>query len=385
MNKTVYGVYESNADVISAINALKAKGFEGEDITVVADKEETLDFTNGQRETDVHTITNVTTEDTFMDKVARFFMPDENANLSTRLADAGLSNSEAAEYVYDVERGKMLVLVKEGKGHLTSPRDSFKAGTEGSLTTGETLETNSKNPLFNGTEKSARLNDNDTTVLNGRGRGTTEDEKTIRLREEQLKIDKERVQAGEVVIGKEVKEEHKTINVPVEREEVTIERHPVTGKESGLEAGTIKDGETVRIPVVEEKLEVTKKPVVTDEIVIKKHVVEETEQVQDTLKKEDIELDSSDPSIVHEKNDSLNVRDKNDVVTTFDENDRETLRDRNDSTPARKKSEGETNKDYAFNKTYTVMDKDYPNTDAGEKPFVEKKSTDTLDEQSKIR
>ena len=46
MNKTVYGVYESNAEVIQAINALKAKGFEGDDITVVADKEETLDFTN---------------------------------------------------------------------------------------------------------------------------------------------------------------------------------------------------------------------------------------------------------------------------------------------------------------------------------------------------
>ncbi|MDQ7864930.1 hypothetical protein RCO48_38940 [Peribacillus frigoritolerans] len=27
MNKTVYGVYESNAEVIQAINALKAKGF----------------------------------------------------------------------------------------------------------------------------------------------------------------------------------------------------------------------------------------------------------------------------------------------------------------------------------------------------------------------
>lgn len=350
MNKTVYGVYESNAEVIQAINGLKAKGFEGEDITVVADKEETLDFTNRHRETDVHTITNVSTDDTFMDKVARFFMPDENANLSTKLADAGLSNSEAAEYVYDVERGKVLVLVEEGKGHLTSPRDSFKAGTEESARpVGTMLNSNSKNPRFNGTEKDTLLNDNDTTVLNGRGRGTTEDEKTIRLREEQLKIDKERVQAGEVVVDKEVKEQHKTINVPVEREEVTIERRPVTGKESGLEAGTIKDGETVRIPVVEEKLEVTKKPVVTDEIVIKKQVVEETEQVQDTLKKEDIHLDSSDSSIVREKN------------------------------------VGATNKREAFNKTSSVKNAEYPNTGVGQDPLEEKKRTNILEEQSKLR
>ena len=354
MNKTVYGVYESNAEVIQAINALKAKGYEGEDITVVADKEATLDFMNQQRETDVHTITNASHDESFMDKVARFFMPDENANLSTRLADAGLSNSEAAEYVYDVERGKVLILVEEGKGHLTSPRDSFKAGTEGSTRpVGTTLDNNSSNPRFNGTEKSGLLNDND-SVLNGRGRGTTEDEKTIRLREEQLNIDKERVQAGEVVIDKEVKEQQKTINVPVEHEEVSIERRPVTGKESGLEAGAIKDGETVRIPVVEEKLEVTKKPVVTDEIVIKKQVVQDTEQVQDTLKKEDIQLDSSDSSIVREKN------------------------------------LGATNKGNAFDKTDAMKNTDNLNTGVrqdslGQDTLDEKKRTRVLEEQSKLR
>jgi stress response protein YsnF len=37
------------------------------------------------------------------------------------------------------------------------------------------------------------------------------------------------------------------------------------------------------------------------EIVIKKHAVQETEQVQDTLKKEDIQLDSTDESILNEK------------------------------------------------------------------------------------
>ncbi|MGE7120082.1 YsnF/AvaK domain-containing protein [Peribacillus sp. NPDC046944] len=359
MNKTVYGVYESNAEVIQAINALKAKGYEGEDITVVADKEETLDFTNQQRETDVHTITNASHDDSFMDKVARFFMPDEHANLSTKLADAGLSNSEAAEYVYDVERGKVLVLVEEGKGHLTAPRDSFKAGTEGNTRpVGKTLDSNSENPRFNGAEQNGLLNDKDTSVMNGRGRGTTEDEKTIRLREEQLNIDKERVQAGEVVIDKEVKEQQKTINVPVEHEEVTIERRPVTGRESGLEAGSIKDGETVRIPVVEEKLEVTKKPVVTDEIVIKKQVVQDTEQVQDTLKKEDIQLDSSDPSIVREKN------------------------------------LGETTKRDALNKTDSVKNRDSlntgrvntgVNTGVGHDPLEEKRNVKTLEEQQKLR
>jgi uncharacterized protein (TIGR02271 family) len=299
MNKTVYGVYESNAEVIQAINALKAKGFEGDDITVVADKEETLDFTNRQRETDVHTMTNIPNDESFMDKVARFFMPDDTADLSTRLANAGLSNSEAAEHVFDVENGKVLVLVDESEGHLGMEKDKFTTGTTD--TAGTRLDTNSTNPLYNGTEKNDALNKEDIYGVNGQGRELPEDEKTLQLREEQLNIDKERVQTGEVVINKEVNEQHKTINVPVEHEEVTVEHRSVSGRESNLETGSIKDGETLRIPVVEEQLEVSKKPVVTDEIVIKKHAVQETEQVQDTLKKEDIQLDSTDESIVNEK------------------------------------------------------------------------------------
>ncbi|MBR8646164.1 YsnF/AvaK domain-containing protein [[Brevibacterium] frigoritolerans] len=85
-----------------------------------------------------------------------------------------------------------------------------------------------------------------------------EDERTLTLREEQLNIDKERVQTGEVVINKEVNEQHKTINVPVEHEEVTVEHRSVSGREANRETGTIEDGETLRIPVVEEKLEVSK-------------------------------------------------------------------------------------------------------------------------------
>ncbi|MCK1981795.1 MULTISPECIES: YsnF/AvaK domain-containing protein [Peribacillus] len=299
MNKTVYGVYESNAEVIQAINALKAKGFEGDDITVVADKEETLDFTNTQRETDVHTMTNVPNDESFMDKVARFFMPEDTADLSTRLANAGLSNSEAAEHVFDVENGKVLVLVEEGEGHLGTAKDKFTTGRMD--TAGTRLDTNSTNQLYNGTEKTDALNKEDVYGVNGHGRELPEDERTLTLREEQLNIDKERVQTGEVVINKEVNEQHKTINVPVEHEEVTVEHRSVSGREANLETGSIEDGETIRIPVVEEKLEVSKKPVVTDEIVIKKHAVQETEQVQDTLKKEDIQLDSTDESIVNEK------------------------------------------------------------------------------------
>lgn len=180
-----------------------------------------MDFTNHQRETDVHTMTNVPNDESFMDKVARFFMPEDTADLSTRLANAGLSNSEAAEHVFDVENGKVLVLVDESEGRLGTARDKFTTGTTDTART--RLDTNSANPLYNGTEKADALNKEDVYGVNGQGRELPEDERTLRLREEQLNIDKERVQTGEVVINKEVNEQHKTINVPVEHEELTVE------------------------------------------------------------------------------------------------------------------------------------------------------------------
>jgi len=51
-------------------------------------------------------------------------------------------------------------------------------------------------------------------------------EQTLHLHEEELRVNKERVQAGEVRLGKAVVEEQKTVSVPVTREEVYLERQP---------------------------------------------------------------------------------------------------------------------------------------------------------------
>ena len=53
-----------------------------------------------------------------------------------------------------------------------------------------------------------------------------DEQRRLRLREEQLMVDKERVQTGEVRIRKDVVTEQRSLDVPVEREEVVIERRP---------------------------------------------------------------------------------------------------------------------------------------------------------------
>jgi uncharacterized protein (TIGR02271 family) len=112
----------------------------------------------------------------------------------------------------------------------------------------------------------------------------------VQLREEELRANKEHVQAGEVGIRKDVVSEEKTLNVPVNREEVYIERHPVSG-EVPADTPIGDQGETYRVPVSEERVNVEKQPVVREEIGIGKRTVQDTEQVTDTVRREEAHVE----------------------------------------------------------------------------------------------
>lgn len=143
----------------------------------------------------------------------------------------------------------------------------------------------------------------------------TEERRSMKLREEKLDVDKERVQSGEVKLRKEVIEENKSIDVPVTHEEVVIERHSVN---DGRTDGDIGENETVRIPVSEERVEVNKRPVVTGEVEVRKERVQDTEHIRDTVKKEQAYVDQDgdatvrgfnpDPTANDERDSSLNSR-----------------------------------------------------------------------------
>lgn len=129
----------------------------------------------------------------------------------------------------------------------------------------------------------------------------TTDDGTLRLRQEELDITKNKVNTGEVTLSKEIVEDQKTVNVPVTHEEVVIERREINSEPSD---SPITSEETIRIPVSEEKVEVGKHTVVTGEISAHKREVEETEQVTETLKREEAHVNSSgDTDIVDEKTD----------------------------------------------------------------------------------
>ncbi|MBX9628360.1 MAG: YsnF/AvaK domain-containing protein [Gemmataceae bacterium] len=122
-------------------------------------------------------------------------------------------------------------------------------------------------------------------------RGAVRDafDRTIQLREERLKVSKHREAAGDVTVRKEVITENKQVTVPVEREEVVIERRPAHGTAA---AGDIR-AETIRVPVSEERVDVSKEAVVTEEVNVGKRKVTDQKTVGGTVKKEEVRVEET--------------------------------------------------------------------------------------------
>lgn len=105
---------------------------------------------------------------------------------------------------------------------------------------------------------------------------------------EEVRIGKRKVSAGDVAVRKHVETEHVKQPVTRTREEVTVERRPVSGDRTGK--AEIREDE-VRIPVTEEEVIVEKRPVVKEELVVGKKQVQEQDTVETDVRRERIEVD----------------------------------------------------------------------------------------------
>jgi uncharacterized protein (TIGR02271 family) len=119
-----------------------------------------------------------------------------------------------------------------------------------------------------------------------------EGEQRMTAFEEELHVEKQPVEKGNVNLRKEVHTEHKTIDVPVQREEVVIERRAPNSDATG----SIEGHQEIHIPVREEHVHVEKVPVAKEEVVVGKRKVQDTKHVSETLRKEDIKVDA-DPDV----------------------------------------------------------------------------------------
>ncbi len=113
-----------------------------------------------------------------------------------------------------------------------------------------------------------------------------EDEIRVQRSEEELRVGTREREAGSMRIRKRVRTERERLEVPVRREELHIERVPVSEETTGAEIGE----EEIVVPVTETEVVVSKRPVVKEEIRIHKDVVEGTEVVEEDVRREEIDV-----------------------------------------------------------------------------------------------
>lgn len=313
-NRHVVGVFESEQAVISAIQELKSLGYSSDQISVVSkNKKELKDIheeTGTKAPQGVATgaatggvlggvtgllaglgllaipgIGPILAAGPIVATISGAAVGAGAGGLVGGLIGLGIPKDEAERYNEYVNDHKLLVIVDAEAARKGRVHDIFRRFGSLNADTYTNLEGEQRDDLVRaaagGTADSrSDLNEGD----------------TLKLHEERLNVDKERVQTGEVSVHKDVIEERQTIEVPVQREEVVIERHAVNDR--AADGAAIGKDETIRIPVSEERVEVTKRPVVTEEISIGKRVVQDKEQVSETVRKEKAELERSGNPVV---------------------------------------------------------------------------------------
>ena len=107
--------------------------------------------------------------------------------------------------------------------------------------------------------------------------------------EEEAFLDKRVVETGKVRISKRISEREETIDEPLFREEVTVERVAVNQYVDQMPQ-VRQEGDVMIIPVVQEQLVMQKRLMLVEELRVRKQVLETHQPQTVTLRREDVEV-----------------------------------------------------------------------------------------------
>lgn len=164
-----------------------------------------------------------------------------------------------------------------GKGHAGR---TYTDATEGRTD----MPTGTSTGTYTGTDMGDRTVGHDTS-------GPTTDDAMTRS-EEELRINKERVPTGRARLRKYVVTEDQNFTVPVEREEVRVEREPITDEniDQAMSGPELSDEEH-EVTLTEERVDVEKETVPKERVRLDKEQVTEEERIHENVSKEEIEVD----------------------------------------------------------------------------------------------
>lgn len=160
---------------------------------------------------------------------------------------------------------------------------------------------------------------------------------SLTLAEEQLAIGKRQVETGAAYLRKTVETEHVRQSVPVQREELRVERH-------ALDADAATDvqigADEIRIPLVREELVVEKRAVPVEEVVLRKEVVTEERMVEADLRRERLDESSLGDAAQRAGGSGTASRGADRVADKLDD-----VKDRVDGNPASRPGRDATDRD----------------------------------------
>lgn len=263
-NLTVIGSYSTREEALSVIERLRNEGYERDDIVIY-----TTDEAASRLGFDGLSGIDVETDENRMDG-------EEDRSLWEKIKDtfsfdtydsetATPENDPLYQYRGDISDGKFVITVKGYRQPET---------TEDTMGTSKTEDIDRKPNL---------------------------DDDTIQLKEEKLDVNTYDVTTGEVDIHKHVVNDTETVEVPVKREEIVIERKPVTDQSSQGTDEKLED-DTITIPIKEEQVDVSKHTVIREEVGIHKEEHEDVEKVTEDVSREELDIDTSGDVHIEDRN-----------------------------------------------------------------------------------
>ncbi|EMF0048141.1 DUF2382 domain-containing protein [Enterococcus hirae] len=262
-NLTVIGSYSTREEALSVIEQLRDEGYDRDDIIIYMTKDAAQNFgfsglSGIDVETNVDEVEGTHEERSLWERIKDTFTSNTYEEDSyTEKADDSVNDDPLYSYKEDIAAGKIVITVKDYKAPNEAVVENDR--TQNMPDPTDTLNTNNEN---------------------------------IQLKEEQLDVNTHDVTTGEVDIHKHVVNDTKTVEVPVKREEIVIERKPVNAEASDNISDDSLEDETITIPLKEEQIDVNKHTVVREEVGIHKKGHEDMKQVTEEVSREELDIDT---------------------------------------------------------------------------------------------
>ncbi|AMT95955.1 MULTISPECIES: DUF2382 domain-containing protein [Psychrobacter] len=124
---------------------------------------------------------------------------------------------------------------------------------------------------------------------------------TLELLEERLTVNKDRIVAGLVKVGKHVVTEERNVDVELEEERANIQRTNVD-RPTDRRIGDMADNETVEVQLEAERARVGKETYVSEEVNVGKTTERHTETIVETIQREELDIDNDGNVVDREGN-----------------------------------------------------------------------------------